>query len=356
MKRLATLSLALAISFFTASGLMLGPLNASAQTGVGDVFYNEALKNDPSNIEKAGTLYASAIAEYDKTGTRDDRYATCLTNLAVIEIKGGDLSGAEANIKKSLDASHDHQIMAKNYHMMGDIKAKQDKLPEAENNYSGAIEIFTKYGDPDHQEAVVLEKLASIYDRMGKTNEASALRTKATDMATFQVTDRGAQFAYKAGTKALIANNYPDAIKQFERALQMQPDFKAVKMNLAICYQHEALEHQHKSEFAEAESNYLQALPAMESAFGAKHAYTCTVLEGLCETLESENKLDDAEKYASRWLDIERETNKNGPPVINALKAYARILKANKKEDKAAAIDKELNGAEGGEKDRPEPK
>jgi len=344
-----TLSLVVA---FLASSLVLGTPAARSETAVADVFYNEALKNDPSNIDKAAQLYASAISEFEKVGRKDDRYATCLSNLAQIELKGNDLTGAEANIKKSLDASQDHQIMAKNYQMMGDIKAKQDKLSEADGAYSGTLEIFSKYGDPNHQQAPVLEKLASICDRMGKGAEASALRVKATDLATFQSGNQAAQNGYKRGTKALIANDYTTAIKEFEQALQLQSDFKAARMNLAICYQHEALEHEHKSEWSEAEANYLLALPAMEAAFGAKHAYTCTVLQGLCETLESEKKFDDAEKYASQWVDIEREINKSGQPVVNALRAYSRILKANKKEDKAAAIDKELAGDEAKDKSK----
>jgi len=340
----SALPAALLLAMSVSTGLVLQPYAALADTAVADIFYNQALKSDPSDLEKAAQLYVSAIAEYDKTGTKDDRYATCLSNLGLIELKGNDLKGAEAHIKQSLDASHDHQLMARNYQMMGDIRAKQDNLPDADGSYSGALEILTKYGDPNHQEASVLEKLASIYDRMGKSVQANALRTKATDLATFQVTNGGAQNFYKVGTKALIANDYASAIKEFEQSLKIQPDFKAAKMNLAICYQHEALEHQHKSEYAEAESNYLLALPAMEAAFGAKHAYTCTVLQGLCETLEAESKLDDAEKYASQWVDIERETNKSGQPVVNALRAYSRVLKANKKDDKAAAIEKELNG------------
>jgi tetratricopeptide (TPR) repeat protein len=340
----------LLVAGLLASGLMLCPYAARGETAVADIFYNQALKNDPVDLEKAAQLYASAIAEFDKTGTRDDRYATCLSNLALIELKGNDLTGAEGHIKRSLDASENHQLMAKNYQMMGDIKAKQDKLTEADGAYNGTLEIYSKYGDSNHQEAAVLEKLASIYDRMGKAVQANALRVKATDLATFQVTDRGAQTAYKLGTRALIANDYPGAIKQFELALQLQADFKAAKMNLAIAYQHEALEHQHKSEYAAAEANYLLSLPAMESAFGAKHAYTCTVLQGLCETLESENKFEDAEKYASRWVDIERETTKSGQPVVNALRSYSRILKANKKTDQATAIDKELAGDQ--EKDK----
>jgi tetratricopeptide (TPR) repeat protein len=340
----------LIVAGLLASGQIFCPCAASAETAVADIFYNQALKNDPTDLEKAAQLYASAIAEFDKTGTRDNRYATCLSNLALIELKGNDLKGAEGHIRRSLDASEDHQLMAKNYQMMGDIKAKQDKLTEADGAYSGTLEIISKYGDPNHQQAAVLEKLASIYERMGKATEANALRVKATDIATFQVTDRGAQNCYRQGTKALIANDYPSAIKQFEQALQLQPDFKAAKMNLAISYQHEALEHQHKSEFAVAESNYLLALPAMEAAFGPKHTYTCTVLQGLCETLEAENKFDDAEKYASHWVEIERETTRSGQPVVNALRSYSRILKANKKTDQAAAIDKELAGD--GEKDK----
>jgi tetratricopeptide (TPR) repeat protein len=344
----------LLIAIPLAFGLTLCPYAANAETAVADIFYNQALASDPSDLEKAAQLYASAIAEFDKSGTRDDRYATCLSNLARIELKGNDLSGAEGHIKHSLEASQDHQIMAKNYQMMGDIKAKQDRLTEADSNYSGALEIFSKYGDPNHQQAPVLEKLASIYERMGKSAEASALRVKATDLASFQVTDRGAQLAYKLGTKALIANNFPDAITQLEQALKIQPNFKAAQQNLAISYQHEALEHQHTKEYAVAESNYLLALPAMQSAFGEKHAYTCTVLQGLCETLEAENKLDDAEKYALQWVNIERETNKSGQPVVNALRAYSRILKSNKKDDKAALIEKELNGDTAGEKLRPD--
>ncbi len=56
-------------------------------------------------------------------------------------------------------------------------------------------------------------------------------------------------------------NDYPTAIIQLERAfLQLSSqDFKAAKMNLAISYQHEALEHQNKSEYEVAESNYLLA-------------------------------------------------------------------------------------------------
>ncbi len=89
-----------------ASGLVLCPNQARCETAVADIFYNQALKSDPADLEKAAQLYASAIAEFDKTGSRDDRYATCLSNLALIELKGNDLDGAEGHIKRSLDAFH----------------------------------------------------------------------------------------------------------------------------------------------------------------------------------------------------------------------------------------------------------
>jgi tetratricopeptide (TPR) repeat protein len=315
--------------------------NARAES-LADIYYTQALKEPEPG--RAATLYMAAIGEMDKAGTRNDKYATCLSRLAGIELKDNQLEAAEGHIKRSLQASQDHAISAQNYQMLGDIKAKQNELADADRNYSATLELFTKYGDMGHEQAAVLEKLASIYDRMGKTTEANALRVKATDLATFASTNNDAQGLYKQGTKALIANDYPTAIKQFEEALKLQPDFAASKKNLAICYQHEALEHNSKKEYDQAEANYLLALPAMEAAFGAKHAYTCTVLQGLTETLEAENKLDDAEKYGLRWVTIERETNKSGPLVITALSSYSRILKANKKADQALAIDKEING------------
>ncbi|MBS1994289.1 MAG: tetratricopeptide repeat protein [Cyanobacteria bacterium SZAS LIN-3] len=313
-------------------------------------FFDQVAKCDPGDNAKMKELCDKAIALFDKTGTRDDRYALCTSNLAAIELKSDDLKAAEAHLKQSLDASQGHVITATNYQMVGDIKAKQDRLVEAEAAYGGVLEIFSKYGDPNHQEATVLEKLAGIYDRMGRSAQASATRLKATDLATFQAGEKGAQSAYKLGTKALIANDYKEAIKQFEESLKIQPDFKAAKMNLAICYQHEALEHQRKKEYGEAESNYLQALPAMEAAFGPKHTYTCTVLQGLCETFESENKLDDAEKQAAHWVDIEREVHNGAPVMMNALRIYSRILKANKKQDQAVAAEKELSDMEAKDK------
>ncbi|MBU6452282.1 MAG: hypothetical protein KGS72_10915 [Cyanobacteria bacterium REEB67] len=315
--------------------------NARAES-LADIYYTQALKEE--EMGKAATLYMAAIGELDKAGTKNDKYATCLSRLGGIELKDNQLEAAEGHIKRSLEASQNHALTAQNYQMLGDIKAKQNELADAERNYSATLEIFSKYGDMGHEQAAVLEKLASIYDRMGKTTEANALRVKATDLATFASTNNGAQNLYKQGTKALIANDYPTAIKQFEEALKLQPDFAASKKNLAICYQHEALEHNSKREYDQAEANYLLALPAMEAAFGAKHAYTCTVLQGLTETLEAENKLDDAEKYGLRWVTIERETNKSGPLVITALTSYSRILKANKKADQALAIDKEIHG------------
>jgi len=305
--------------------------------------YYDELKSVPdTDTAKLKELYNKAIEEFDKTGTRDDRYAVCMSDLAEMELKEDNLASAEARIKKSLDASTDHEITSSNYQLVGDIKGRQNRLAEAEAAYCGSIDIFGKYGDPRHQQAIVLEKLASIYDRQGRAEQAKATRLKATDLATFDTGTKGAQNAYKLGTKALLANDYPEAIKQFEMSLMVQPDFKAAKMNLAICYQHEALEHQQKKEFPKAETNYLQALPAMEAAFGPKHTYTCTVLQGLTETYESENKLDDAEKTAQHWVDIEREAHKSGQPMMNALRIYSRILKSNKKNDQAVAIDKEL--------------
>ena len=313
--------------------------------------YYDELKSVPStDTAKLKELYNKAIEEFDKTGTRDDRYAVCMSDLAEMELKEDNLASAEARIKKSLDASTDHEITSSNYHLVGDIKTKQNRLTEAEAAYGGAVDIFTKYGDPRHQQAIVLEKLAAVYDREGRTDQARATRLKATDLATFEAGNKGAQSAYKLGTKALIANDYTEAIKQFELALKAQADFKAAKMNLAICYQHEALEHQQKKEYSQAEANYLQALPAMEAAFGPKHAYTCTVLQGLTETYESENKLDDAEKFAQQWVEIEREAHKLSPPMFNALKIYSRVLKANKKSDQAVAIEKELSDMEAKDK------
>jgi len=313
--------------------------------------YYDELKTVPnSDTAKLKELYNKAIEEFDKTGTRDDRYAVCMSDLAEMELKEDNLASAEARIKKSLDASTDHEITSTNYQLVGDIKAKQNRLAEAEAAYSGAVDILGKYGDPRHQHAIVLEKLAGIYERQGRVDQARATRLKATDLATFEAGNQGAQSAYKLGTKALIANDYKEAIKQFEQSLKAQGDFKAAKMNLAICYQHEALEHQMKKEYSQAEAIYLQALPAMEAAFGPKHTYTCTVLQGLTETYEAENKLTDAEKTSLRWLDIEREMHKSGQPMINALRIYSRLLKANKKSDQAVAIEKELSDLEAKDK------
>ena len=170
--------------------------------------YYDELKSVPdTDTAKLKELYNKAIEEFDKTGTRDDRYAVCMSDLAEMELKEDNLASAEARIKKSLDASTDHEITSSNYQLVGDIKGRQNRLAEAEAAYCGSIDIFGKYGDPRHQQAIVLEKLASIYDRQGRAEQAKATRLKATDLATFDTGTKGAQNAYKLGTKALLAND-----------------------------------------------------------------------------------------------------------------------------------------------------
>jgi hypothetical protein len=117
-------------------GLVPCACEASDKETNADSLYNQALRNDPYNLEKAAQLYASAIRELEQKGPRDERYATCLTNLAVIEFKGNDLTGAEGHIKRSLEASQDPYRAAQNYQMLGDIQAHQDKLREAEASYN----------------------------------------------------------------------------------------------------------------------------------------------------------------------------------------------------------------------------
>jgi CHAT domain-containing protein/tetratricopeptide (TPR) repeat protein len=220
---------------------------------------------------------------------------------------------------------------------------------DAEAKYREAIDIRKHAQGESHPDYLVsLGKLASLHTLMGNYDEAATLYSKVREgLATSLGTTQHLAYAVVLNEEALLMQSrkppeYTTAAANYEQALQLlagitgdhHPAYITALHNLASVYQATG-----PAGYGEAERRYLEAERILDENPTDRRSLQATLFNNLATLYASMRRYPDADRLATRALDIRRDVyGVAHPAYATSLETRASILAAIGKASEAVQL------------------
>jgi tetratricopeptide (TPR) repeat protein len=205
------------------------------------------------NYDKAVKELQTAVDQEPNNGLAHLRLAMAYAEVGDTKKAGQEFDKAvslSSKLKKDVDANRRHYWV---------IRFNEGvRLSSQEKNYESAAKEFEKAIDLDPNDPRAYSNLAFSYAQLGKREEALAMFEKAATIAPNDATARKnlAAVYMDLGKAYFKQENYPDALKFYEKALELGSDSVTVMFQLGNCY----------FQTATAETSTALAMPGFEKA------------------------------------------------------------------------------------------
>ena len=207
------------------------------------------------NYDKAVKELQTAVDQEPNNGLAHLKLA-----MACAEVGDTKKAGQEFDKAVSLDSKLKKDVDANRRHYWVERFNEGVRLSSQEKNYESAAKEFEKAIDLDPKDPRAYSNLAFSYAQLGKREEALAMFEKAATIAPDDATARKnlAAVYVDLGKEYFKQENYPDAVKFYEKALELGSDSLTVMFQLGNCY----------FQTATAETSTALAKPEFEKAGG----------------------------------------------------------------------------------------
>jgi tetratricopeptide (TPR) repeat protein len=142
-------------------------------------------------------------------------------NLGAEQFQGGDLHGAMAYFKKSLDIDPKLGFTWSN---LGVVHVNLNQLDQAEECYLKALEISGK-------EYTAMSNIVRLYERLDQPEKAQEFRARAQ-----RFRNKNPYFHFSRGEVAYEEGDFPSAVKHFKTAVRRKPQVHEFYFGLAKAY------------------------------------------------------------------------------------------------------------------------
>jgi tetratricopeptide (TPR) repeat protein len=307
--------------------LLCGFSPSSAEGSIWSTYITQAdecIANE--NYDQAEKLLQSALTE-SKSGTEPKQVYRTLYRLAFAQLMQSKVDVAEESAKEALRLTEANEgvetaMYACAVETLADVETGKKEFDVAEKDYRKALAVNDRLHST--RGPILIGKLAKLYAAQGKDTEADALFQRAIALppgalhiseASHIVANDYADFLTKLGRKeeadelrskysrydrllgpkdqaafktlysdgmnALTAKSNTLAINKLSAALELVPRNSTVQTNLAIAYQHRALELHNAGNLAAAKDDYTKAISLMDGAFYPQSERIPSMLQGL---------------------------------------------------------------------------
>ena len=185
-------------------------------------------KEDPAQYDKAIEDFNTAISLCpDSAGTY---YVAALTHYAM-ENNAAARDHLEISLEKDPSDANAASFLGQLYYMEGLQKEEAKDTVGAASSFemaAGAFEAAYK-ADPGNTDNIT--SLIDAYERAGQSDKALALTREAVE-----ADPQNKIFRYAYGVFLLKQENFGGAIEQFEKALEIDPDYEDATYNLGVAY------------------------------------------------------------------------------------------------------------------------
>lgn len=323
------------------------------------------------NYDQAEKLLQSALTEA-KSGTEPKQVYRTLYRLAFTQLMQSKLDSAEELAKEALrltEASEgvETAMYAGAAETLADVETSKKEFDFAEKNYRKAMAVNDRLHST--HAPILIGKLAKLYAAQGKNTEAEALFQQAlalpvgdsrvseashiiaNDYADF-LTKQGRkeeadklrsnysrydrllgptdQAAFKSlcadGMKALSINDNSLAINKLSAAFDLSPNDRTLQTNLAIAYQHRALELHKAGNLTAAKDDYTKAISLMDGAPYPQNNCIPSMLKGLVYLYRDQKNYKMAKVTCEQMNEMLRQQSPRSAAWVAGLQLYKEIL------------------------------
>jgi len=252
----------------------------------------------------------------------------------------------EPHLKKMIDwceGNEDHQF-AVSLNGLASLYRNQGEYNEAEPLFLRSLSIMEKQLGENHLDvAINLNNLAGLYTDQGKYNEAEPLYRRSLCIMEKQLGENHLYVVNSLNNLALLYTDqgkykvaeplYLRSLSIYEKQLgENHPDVATTLNNLAGLYQNQG-------KYNEAEPLYLRSLSIKESQLGENHPDVAIILNNLAGLYKNQGKYNEAEPLYLRSLSIlEKQLGENHPDVVSSLDNLAGLYDYQGKHNEAEPL------------------
>ncbi|MCX8010167.1 MAG: tetratricopeptide repeat protein, partial [Ignavibacteria bacterium] len=240
----------------------------------GVIYFNQANKIRETNKDSSEIFMNLAIKSFNNSILLQPDSADNYKNLSYCYLTKDDVNGAISPLQEWIRKSHQlepYQILGgiiygkaeQSWRKYTESKSPQDSI-EAMKKYQESIDLLSE-GVKYHPTNLELNSLMfNSYVMMGRKDQALK---KAEEAVQKNPNDKSANYNY--GTLLLEIKDYANAVKHFEKALEVDPDYENAIYNLAAAYINWGVKVREEEEEAQAKERthkkYFEwALPYLE--------------------------------------------------------------------------------------------
>ena len=290
------------------------PRLASTRNNLANLYWAEG------QLDDAESLYRRALAVQDSVlGPDHPDVAMTLNNLASVNSDQGKYANAEPLLQRALaireqNLEADHPDVATSLHNLALLYLRQGWYRDAEPLFERSLIIREAALGPEHHYvAQNLNNIGRLYLREARFDEAEAVLLRALAIRESVLGTEHPEVAaslVNLGELALIRDDQPAAESSFVRALAIQaPAVRRANPAMAEAFSGLARLYARQAKHREADSLFRRVLSIREETFGPEHPLVGETLMQLAELLRQMQRVDEAARLEDRAAAIEADVN-----------------------------------------------